>query len=80
MLAAVNGYFDGSHIVMTENVTLRKGQNVIITFDTGADTRKPLGYYEDGTPYYRKAGMFKGQGWMADDFDAPLDEFKEYVE
>lgn len=27
----------------------------------------------------RKAGKYRGQGWMADDFDAPLEDFKEYM-
>ena len=27
----------------------------------------------------RKLGSLNGQMWMADDFDAPLDEFKEYM-
>ena len=31
-------------------------------------------------PRRRKAGSARGQIWMADDFDAPLDEFKEYME
>lgn len=84
MIAVVKGYFDGIHIVMSENVALRKGQSVVITYENGNtasdDSPKPLGFYSDGTPYYRKAGMFKGKGWIADDFDAPLDEFKEYME
>lgn len=25
------------------------------------------------------AGKYRGQGWMADDFDAPLDDFREYM-
>ena len=25
-------------------------------------------------------GILKGKVWMADDFDAPLEEFKEYME
>ena len=28
---------------------------------------------------YRTAGKYKGKGWMADDFDAPIDDFKEYM-
>jgi len=28
----------------------------------------------------RKAGSARGQIWMADDFDAPLEDFKEYME
>ena len=31
MLAAVNGYFDGTKIVMSENVHIKKGQRVIVT-------------------------------------------------
>ena len=28
----------------------------------------------------RSAGKYRGQGWMAEDFDAPLDDFKGYME
>ncbi len=28
----------------------------------------------------RKPGSAKGKIWMSDDFDAPLEEFKEYME
>lgn len=81
MITAVNGYYDGYNIVVKDNIALKKGQNVIVTFEVDDNSNKPepIGYYEDGKPYYRKAGMFKGKGWMADDFDAPLDEFKEYM-
>ncbi|MBC8041913.1 MAG: type II toxin-antitoxin system prevent-host-death family antitoxin [Rhizobacter sp.] len=27
----------------------------------------------------RKAGSAKGQVWMSDDFDAPLEDFKDYM-
>lgn len=30
--------------------------------------------------YPAKAGSAKGMVWMSDDFDAPLEEFKEYME
>lgn len=33
-----------------------------------------------GRQKIRLAGKYRGQGWMADDFDAPLDDFKEYME
>ncbi len=49
-------------------------------FLEGQNTPKPIAFREDGTPIYRRAGAFKGKGWMADDFDEPLDEFKEYME
>jgi len=46
---------------------------VIITFtsastNTGIEPQKRTGY-----------GCLKGQVWMADDFDAPLDDFKDYM-
>lgn len=31
------------------------------------------------TKYYRKPGIMKGKVVMSDDFDAPLDEMKEYM-
>lgn len=41
---------------------------------------KPIGYREDGTPFYRKAGALKGKIIVPDDFNEPLDDFKEYME
>ena len=37
---------------------------------TSADQKKPG---------KRQFGSMKGQIWMADDFDAPLEDFKEYM-
>jgi len=31
-------------------------------------------------PFEYGRGCMKGKMWMADDFDAPLDDFKEYME
>ena len=33
MLTAVSGYYDGSYIVLNENIPMQKGQKVIITLD-----------------------------------------------
>ena len=33
MLTAINGYYNGFYIVMSENIALQKGQQVIITVD-----------------------------------------------
>ncbi len=81
MITAVDGYYDGTNIIMKDKISLKQGQKVTITFDIDGceNLPEPLGYYDDGKPYYRKAGMFKGKGWISDDFDAPLEEFKEYI-
>ena len=34
----------------------------------------------DSTPKKRPIGLMKGKIRMSDDFDAPLDDFKEYME
>jgi len=31
-------------------------------------------------PKSRTIGQWAGRGWIADDFDAPLEDFKEYME
>jgi len=31
-------------------------------------------------PFSELRGIFKGKIWMADDFDAPLEEMREYME
>ena len=43
MSTAIEGYYDGSRIVLTENVVLQKGQKVIVTAEVvGADVKKPV--------------------------------------
>lgn len=43
MLTAIEGYYDGSRIVLTENLALQKGQKVIVTTEV-VDTpvKKPI--------------------------------------
>ncbi len=33
----------------------------------------------EALPKKRKAGLLKGKIWMADDFDAPLEDLKDYM-
>ena len=37
MLTAVNGYYNGSYIVINEDIPIQKGQKVIITLDVNAN-------------------------------------------
>lgn len=51
-----------------------KGEEIIITQDNKpvakiSPIKKPL-----------KRGSAKGKVWMSDDFDEPLEDFKEYME
>ena len=47
--------------------------------ENNRDLKESIPYLpEDNKLVFRKPGLYKGQIVMADDFDAPLDDFKEY--
>jgi antitoxin (DNA-binding transcriptional repressor) of toxin-antitoxin stability system len=57
---------------------LTPGEEVVITENDQPVAR--LSRSEPKTQWPCKAGSAKGKIWMAPDFDAPLEEFKEYME
>jgi len=57
---------------------LQPGEEVVLT-ENGQPLAKIVKTVRTSWPC--KAGSYKKQGfWMAPDFDAPLEEFKEYME
>ena len=55
---------------------LAPGEELIIT-----DHQQPVAKLVDARPAERKLGTMRGTvRYMAPDFDAPLDDFKEYME
>ena len=44
-----------------------------------ASTHSDIAKVDDKKHKFRTAGKYQGKGWMADDFDAPIDDFKEYM-
>ncbi|MBW4537305.1 MAG: DUF2281 domain-containing protein [Pleurocapsa minor HA4230-MV1] len=52
-----------------EEVVIIKDGSVVKLIPTNSVKRYPA-----------QAGSAKGQVWMSDDFDEPLEEFKEYME
>jgi hypothetical protein len=71
MLFAVQGYFEAGKFVSADAVNIPEGKKVIVTvLDEEVKTDKK-------TPVF---GCAKGQFKMADDFDAPLNDFKDYME
>ncbi|MCF2503115.1 DUF2281 domain-containing protein [Dyadobacter sp. CY107] len=69
MLTAVKGIFENGQITLTEKPPVNKRMEVIVTFID--ETPKPA--------KKRKAGVVAGKFKMADDFDEPLDDLKEYM-
>lgn len=69
MLTAVKGIFENGQITLSEKPPVDKKMEVIVTFidETPAPLKK------------RKAGILGGKVWMSDDFDEPLEDFKDYM-
>lgn len=53
------------------------GDEIVITDPENHPVAKLISFLSSG--WKRKAGNAKGKIWMAEDFDAPLDDFKEYM-
>jgi antitoxin (DNA-binding transcriptional repressor) of toxin-antitoxin stability system len=54
-----------------------KGDEVLITGPTDKPLAKIVPARAAAGP--RQAGTARGRVWMSDDFDAPLDDFREYM-
>lgn len=68
-MVAIKGHFDGKVIVPDEPHDLRPGQSVVVQPQPIAPAAPPV----------RRAGSAEGKIWIADDFDAPLEDFKDYM-
>jgi antitoxin (DNA-binding transcriptional repressor) of toxin-antitoxin stability system len=55
------------------------GETVEIT-SNGYKATLRVTLYNEHDPPPRQWGLLKGKGWMSDDFNEPLDDFKEYME
>ena len=73
MLTAIQGTYENGQIIWDEPPPVQKRTKVIVTF------------LEEHTPdttnmaKKRQGGSMKGEVWIADDFNDPLDDLKEYM-
>ena len=58
-------------LIHTEKVKVNEVDGIISLIPIGKPTKRPRSELR---------GILKGKVWMSDDFDAPLDEMKEYME
>ena len=74
IMQAIKAIYDGTTFMPRQPVPVQGMYEVIITFvepmeeQQKVPVRLPFNY-----------GCMAGKAWMADDFDAPLDDFKEYM-
>jgi len=69
---AVKGIYQGDTFKTIQPIPVDGDYEVIITFIQPVRKQK--------RPLSELRGFMKGDVWMADDFNAPLDEMKEYME
>ena len=70
MLTAIKGYYENGKIVMKEEAPVQSKTDVIITFLTKENKE---------TKGKRIPGGLKGKVSIPDDFNAPLDDLKDYM-
>jgi len=76
---AVKAIYDGVSFMPKQPISVKGRYEVVITF------LKPLNDSVINIPQEKKRprseviGLFEGKVWMADDFNAPIDELKEYM-
>ena len=71
-MQAYAAYYENGRIIPIGNPPIPEKRKLVITvLDEEVETsKKPLRYGR---------GCMKGKMWLADDFDAPLEDFKEYM-
>ena len=70
---AIKAVYDGVTFKPKQPITVKEHYEVIITFVEPVKSVK-------STDLPFKRGCMKGKMWMSDDFDLPLEDFKEYME
>jgi hypothetical protein len=75
-MQAIKAYFDGHAFIPLRPTTIRKNQHVLMTIVDGSDIAFVQKEHSEKSPIF---GSAKGKFHMSDDFDAPLEDFLEYM-
>ena len=79
---AIKAIYDGTNFKPMQPIPVKENYEVVITFIEPVKKAAVKSPFEYGSmselPY--KRGCMKGKMRIADDFDAPLEDFKEYME
>ena len=68
-MQAIKTIYDGVHFTPKQPIPVQGKYEVVITFLEPMEVQT--------LPH--KRGCMSGKMWMADDFDAPLEDFEEYM-
>ena len=71
MLTAIQGIYENGQIILDETPPVQERTKVVVTFLEGEE--------DLSSRRSRQGGSMKGEVWMADDFNAPLDDLNDYM-
>ena len=80
-MQAIKAIYDGTNFKLMQPIPVKGKYEVLITFiepvkeDSATDTNQ-----SGKLPCSTAKGILKGKVWMSDDFNAPLEDMKEYME
>ena len=77
---AVKAIYDGVNFKPRQPISVKGKYEVVITFLEPVEESITSGEQTKKRPLSELKGFLKGKVRMADDFNAPLDEMKEYME
>ena len=77
---AVKAIYDGVNFKPRQPISVKGKYEVIITFLEPVNESVISDEPRNKRPLSELRGFMKGSVWMADDFNAPLEEMREYME
>jgi len=77
---AVKAIYDGVNFKPRQPISVTGKYEVVITFLEPVNDDIINDEQSKKRPLSELRGVLKGKVWMADDFNAPLDEMKEHME
>ena len=77
---AVKAIYDGVNFKPRQPISVSGKYEVVITFLEPVEDDIVSDVRSNKRPLSELRGFLKGKVWMADDFNAPLEEMKEYME
>ena len=77
---AVKAIYDGINFKPIQPISVNGRYEVVITFLEPMEDDVAVDEHSKKRPLSELRGFMKGNVWMADDFNAPLEEMREYME
>jgi hypothetical protein len=72
-MLVMTGVFENERFIPDKPVSIPQGTKVVVVADAIVEE---AAVQPEKKPVF---GCLKGQIWMSDDFDEPLDDFKDYM-